>query len=165
MKNLYMIGGTMGIGKTATCHILKRKLDKSVFLDGDWCWDMHPFLVTVETKKMVLRNICYLLNNFLQCSAIENIVFCWVMHEQPIIDAIISGLDISCAKVHLISLICSQTALEARLQKDVDAGIRTKDIIPRSSARLELYSCLKTCKIDVSTLTPEQTADKIILMG
>ncbi|WP_343083172.1 hypothetical protein [Blautia producta] len=27
MKKLYMIGGTMGVGKTATCQILKRKLD------------------------------------------------------------------------------------------------------------------------------------------
>ena len=32
MKKLYLIGGTMGVGKTTTCQILKRKLDKSVVL-------------------------------------------------------------------------------------------------------------------------------------
>ena len=51
MKNLYIIGGTMGVGKTTTCQILKQKLKNSVFLDGDWCWDMNPFKVTDETKK------------------------------------------------------------------------------------------------------------------
>ena len=63
MKKLYLIGGTMGVGKTTTCQILKRKLDKSVFIDGDWCWDMHPFMVNEETKMLVLENICMLLNN------------------------------------------------------------------------------------------------------
>ena len=45
MKHLYLIGGTMGVGKSTTCQIMKRKLNNSVFLDGDWCWDMDPFIV------------------------------------------------------------------------------------------------------------------------
>ena len=57
MKNLYMIGGTMGVGKTTICQQLKLKLNNCVFLDGDWCWDSDPFKVTDETKKMVLNNI------------------------------------------------------------------------------------------------------------
>ena len=35
MKNLYMIGGIMGVGKTTVCQILKQRLDSSVFLDGE----------------------------------------------------------------------------------------------------------------------------------
>ena len=81
MKTLYMIGGTMGVGKTTVCQQLKQDLPNSVFLDGDWCWDASPFQVTDETKAMVTNNICYVLNNFLKCSAYENIIFCWVMHE------------------------------------------------------------------------------------
>ena len=88
MKRLYLVGGTMGVGKTTVCQQLKLELNNSVFLDGDWCWDANPFLVTEETKKMVVDNIAYLLNNFLSCSAYENIIFCWVMHEQSIIDSI-----------------------------------------------------------------------------
>ena len=76
MKDLYIIGGTMGAGKTATSRALKARLVACVFLDGDWCWDMHPFQVTEETKRMVMDNICYLLNNFIGCSAYQNIVFC-----------------------------------------------------------------------------------------
>ena len=50
MKTLYMIGGTMGVGKTTVCQQLKQDLPNSVFLDGDWCWDASPFQVTEETK-------------------------------------------------------------------------------------------------------------------
>ena len=162
MKNIFLIGGTMGVGKTTTCQIIKDKLNNSVFLDGDWCWDMHPFQVTEETKQMVLENICFLLNNFVKCSAYKNIVFCWVMHEQTIIDYIVSRLDTANCKVHSISLVCSEQALQARLRKDVDAGIRTEDVIRRSIERIPLYEKLNTYKVDVSEIIPEQVADFII---
>lgn len=152
----------MGVGKTATCHILKQKLNNSVFLDGDWCWDMHPFQVTVETKRMVMENICFLLNNFIRCSANENIIFCWVMHQQAIIDDILSRLDTVNCKVHSISLICSEQALRTRLEKDVATGIRVEDVIQRSIERIPLYEKLNTCKVEVSDITPEQAADSIL---
>ena len=162
MIKLYMIGGTMGVGKTSACQILKQKLDNSVFLDGDWCWDMHPFQVTQETKKMVLENIAFLLNNFIQCSAYENIIFCWVMHEQDIIDDILSRLDTAGCQIRSISFVCSQEALRARLQKDVNMGIRTADVIPRSLERVSMYEKLDSVKIDISGLSPEQAAEMVI---
>lgn len=162
MKNIYLIGGTMGVGKSTTCQILKKKLPNCVFLDGDWCWDMHPFQVTPETKKMVMENICFLLNQFIRCSAYENIIFCWVMHEQAIIDEILSGLETTDCLVHTISLICDEDEVRKRLQKDVDAGIRSADVVPRSIERIGLYEKLDTEKIDITNITPEQAAEKII---
>ena len=162
MKNIYIIGGTMGVGKTTTCQSLKNKLPNCVFLDGDWCWDMHPFQVTPETKKMVIENICYLLNQFIRCSAYENVIFCWVMHEQAIIDEILSKLEAENCLVHTISLICDADRLKKRLQKDVDAGIRSADVIQRSIARIGLYEKLDTEKIDLSYITWEQAAARII---
>lgn len=162
MKKLYIIGGTMGAGKTTVCQILKTKLDNSVFLDGDWCWDSHPFQVTEETKKMVLENIIFLLNNFIRCPAYEHIIFCWVLHKQEIIDEIMSRLDICACEAYTISLICSRNALCQRLQKDVACGIRTEDAIDRSIERLPLYDRLDTVKIEVSALAPEQAAERII---
>ncbi|MCI8535844.1 MAG: AAA family ATPase [Hungatella sp.] len=165
MKHLYLIGGTMGVGKTSTSQILKQKLNYTVFLDGDWCWDMSPFQVTLETKKMVLENIIFLLNNFIHCSAYEHIIFCWVMHEQEIIDQILSKLDTTNCKIYPISLICSKESLREQIQKDIEAGIRTEDVISRSLQRIPLYENLDTIKIDVSTLLPEQVAEKIIELG
>lgn len=151
----------MGVGKTTVCQKFKELLPDSVFLDGDWCWDMSPFKVTEETKAMVMDNICYILNNYIHCSAFNNIIFCWVMHEQRIIDDIVSALDTRECEVKLISLICGEQQLRKRLQKDIDARIRQRDILQRSIARLPLYESLDTIKIDVSDISAEQTA-KII---
>ena len=163
MKHLYMISGTMGVGKTTTCRILRDMLPDCAFLDGDWCWDMHPFKVTEETKAMVTDNICHMLNNFLKCSAFENVVFCWVMHLQSIIDEIVSRLEGE-FELHSISLVCSPDHLARRLSEDVRRGIRQQDVIERSIARLPLYEALNTMKLDVSEITPEEAARRITMM-
>lgn len=162
MKNILFINGTMGVGKTATSRELQRLLPKCAFLDGDWCWDMNPFIVTGETKSMVEDNICHILNNFLKCSEYENIIFCWVMHEEYIIEDILSGLNLQNAALYKISLICSKQSLIDRLSKDVNNGIRTKDVIERSVSRLNNYLLMDTIKIDVSNIAPEQVAQQII---
>lgn len=162
MKTIYIIGGTMGVGKTAVCRRLNKILDKSVFLDGDSCWDMHPFQVTDETKAMVLDNICYLLNNFIRCSVLENIVFCWVMHEQSIIDDIMSHINTENCKTVVISLMCTEKELRERLRGDIDNGLREPDIIDRSTQRIELYKKLNTVKIDTSDMSIDECALRII---
>ena len=161
MKTIYLIGGTMGMGKTTTCQLLKKKLHNSVFLDGDWCWDAAPFLVTEETKTMVLDNICHLLNNFIHCSAYENIIFCWVMHEQSIIDSILDGLDTSNCMVKVISLVCDEESLKYRLEKDIREGKRKEDVIARSVARLPLYQGLQTVKIDTSNKSVDEVVGEM----
>ncbi len=161
MKKVYLIGGTMGSGKTTVSKILKTTLPKVVFLDGDWCWDMDPFVVTDETMEMVRDNIIYLLKNFIRCSEYENIIFCWVMHLQEVIDDISESISGEGVKIIPVSIMLTENALKDRLRKDIDAGIREEDIIQRSVQRLPLYEELNTIKIDVSCLTPEETAKKI----
>ncbi len=161
MKKLYLIGGTMGVGKTTVCKLLRDMLHNSVFLDGDWCWDMRPFVVTEETKAMVMDNICHLLQNFIRCSAFDNIILGWVMHEQSIIDDILYRLDTSDCAVRCVSLVCTGEALARRLQKDVDEGLRQNDAIARSLERTALYELLDTVKIDVTDISAKEAAEKI----
>ena len=163
MKTFYCIGGTMGVGKTAVCQALKRQLPRCVFLDGDWCWDMDPFQVTDETKAMVMDNICHSLNRFLHCSAFENVVFCWVLHEQCIWDELLSRLDTAGWTVRALALRCRPEVLTARLQRDIDAGLRSPDIIGRSLARLPLYETLKVPLLDCSDFSVPETATRIQL--
>lgn len=162
MKTLYLIGGTMGVGKTTVCRELKNQLPRSVFLDGDWCWDMNPFVVTEETKAMVLDNITALLKNFLRCSAYDHVIFCWVMHQQAILDQILSRLDLTGVTVVPVSLVCSQEVLLQRLNQDVSAGLRQPDILLRSPQRLPLYDALDTHKIDTSYATVPEIVRAIL---
>ncbi len=164
-KRLYIIGGTMGVGKTTVGRILRDRLPRCAFLDGDWCWDMHPFQVNDQTKRMVLDNICYLLNRFFHCPSYENTVFCWVLHQQTILDELLARLDTAHCAVQSLSLVCREAVLRERLERDVQTGLRTADVVERSISRLPLYASLCTRKVDVSDLTPQQTADLILQIG
>ena len=157
MKHVYLIGGPMGIGKSTICNQLNQDLDHSVFLDGDWCWNMDPFVVNQDTKNMVLNNITHCLNNFIHTPGIENIIFCWVMHKQDIINQIIQKLDTEGVDIHLISLICEKEELIKRMLIDR----RDNQTIRKSLQYLELYKDLDTQKIDVTTLDVQKTIDKI----
>ena len=158
MKRLYLIGGPMGVGKTTVCRELQKRLDRSVFLDGDWCWDAHPFQVTEETKTMVLENICFLLNNFLRCPAYDHVIFCWVLHQQAILDDLRSRLNTRDCQVRAVSLVTSPEVLTARLEADIRAGRRDRDALARSLPYLPLYDGLCTEKLDSSRLSPAEAA-------
>lgn len=162
MKTLYMIGGPMGVGKSTVCQHMKERLHNSIFLDGDWCWDAHPFQVTDETKSMVIQNICFLLNQFLHCSAYEHVIFCWVMHEQSIIDSILKHVDKENCNIRVISLVCSSNILIKRLEKDVELGMRTEDVIERSMERLPFYDELNTEKINTDNKSVGSIVNEII---
>ena len=161
MKNLIIINGTMGVGKTATSRELQKLLPNCVFLDGDWCWDMSPFIVNAETKNMVVDNISYLLNNYISCSVYENIIFSWVMHRQGILDDLVSRLEKYDCILYKFSLVCSEQSLISRIIKDVEQGTRTKDVINRSVQRLKNYYEMDTHKIDVSDISAKETAEII----
>lgn len=162
MKRLIMVNGTMGVGKTATCKELFNLLQPSVFLDGDWCWNMKPFIVTDETKQMVTDNIIHLLKNFLLCSEYENVIFCWVMQYQCIMDSIIRQMPDMEYELYQFTLTISKQALKQRILKDVECHTRTADVFERSVRRLPLYKEMNTIKINVSDITPRQAAESIL---
>ena len=165
MKRLILVGGPMGVGKTTAAKQLQALLERCAFLDGDWCWDLHPFRVTEETKAMVMDNIVHLLSGFLRCSEVDHVVFCWVMHEQAILDTLLSRLPLGDTDVTAVSLVCSPEALKARIDRDVQAGLRAPDVLARSLDRLPLYDTLATVKLDTTVLTPRQTAQAILALA
>ena len=141
-----------GVGKTTVCRRPNELLENR---------NSSPFQVTEETKNTVIENIRFLLNQFIHCSAYENIVFCRVMHERTIIDTIISGIDTSSCIVEKISLICDENALKSRLKNDISAGLRKPDVVERSIERLPLYSFFSTRIIDTTEKRVEETAAEI----
>ena len=153
VRRCILINGTMGVGKTTVCKELMRLLPHSAFLDGDWCWYSDPFTVNDRTKEMVLQNIGFVLSNFLRCPDYQNILFCWVMDRQEILDEVIRRIR---------PALDDSQALRQRLQRDIDAGLRQPDIVERSLARLPLYRELSTRKVDVSDLSTEQAARAVL---
>ncbi len=66
---------------------------------------------------MVMDNICHLLNNFLRCSQLESVIFCWVLDVQSTLDEILARLDTAGCTVKAVSLICDEAVLLQRLQR------------------------------------------------
>ena len=155
----------MGVGKTTVSRELMRQLPRCAFLDGDWCWTMQPFTVTGETKAMVMDNITHMLANFLRCSEFENVVFCWVMHQQQIIDDILSRLPLENVRVVKLSLTCTPDALMARIRRDIASGLRDESAIPRALSYLPMYGDVQSVKLDTTTLSAAEAAEKYAKLG
>ena len=64
------------------------------------------------------------------------------MHEQSIIDDLLSRLDLKDVKVIAISLVCQKEALEKRIQKDIDQGIRKPANVLKHEVSKE-WKCIK----------------------
>ena len=142
-KQLILVGGAMGVGKSAVCRELLRQLTPGVWLDGDWCWNMNPFVVSEESKRMVLSNITHLLRAYLNNSSYRYVLFCWVMDQPLLFEAVLGPLLDIPFTLHSFSLVCTEQALRERLERDVRDGI---------------YAALPTCKLDVTSLTPYEAA-------
>lgn len=162
VKKLIIINGTMGVGKTATSRELNKKLNNSVWLDGDWCWMMNPFTVNDENKNMVIKNITYLLRNFLINSSYEYVIFDWVIHYEDIFNLIIQPLSDLEFEVIKITLLCSEEKLKKRILNDVKLNLRDGKELSTSLERLELYKNMNTVKIDTTNISINETVDKII---
>lgn len=162
MKKLIIINGTMGIGKTATSKALYKKLENSVWLDGDWCWMMNPFIVNDENKEMVLDNIAHLLRNFLMNSSFEYVIFNWVIHLEEIFDMVLSKLDGLEFEVIKITLMCNEDSFRKRVSADIDNDLRENEALDMGLERIPLYKNMNTIKIDTSDISILETANKII---
>ncbi len=162
MKRLVIVNGTMGAGKTTVCRELKKLAAPCAFLDGDWCWDMEPLMVTEETKALVQDNILHTLGGFLACPAFETVIFCWVLHRQEMIDSLLARLDLRGVQTQVFTLMVTPEILRAHIEKDIAAGLRTPDVLSRSLERLAMYETLDTEKLFAGGRTPAELAGEIM---
>jgi len=111
-------------------------------------------------REMVLENISFLLNSFLRCSAYDHVIFCWVLHRREIWEDLLRRLTEPYV-LRAVSLVCTPETLRSRLEGDIRAGKRIPDVLDRSLAYLPLYDALDIRHLDVTALTPRETAECI----
>lgn len=161
-KVLIIVNGTMGVGKSATCEELYKALQNSVYLEGDWCWTMNPFVVNPESRTMVEDNIAYLLRNFLAYPSFQYVIFGWVLHLEEIYERIMKRLNGFEFDLIRVTLISSEESLRRRFLKDVSAKLREQSSLEESVLRLGLYETMNTVKVDTTDISALEAAQRIM---
>jgi len=156
-KKLVLVGGPMGVGKSAVCRSLYKRLHKAVWLDGDWCWMMNPWNFCEENRRMVEDNIVFLLRNFLLNSTFDYVIFDWVLHREEIVSTILDRLSEAEYRLYRVVLVCSERELRARMTRDHRDDIS----IESSVARLGMFLATNALTIDTTDLGVEETAGRI----
>jgi len=153
-KKLIIVNGAPGVGKTTTCKKLQQLLQRSVWLDGDWCWMSNPWTVTEETKRMAENNMTFLLNNFLNCSEYEYILYSWIFRSDEVFNIILDKLLTSDFQLYKFTLTCAPDVFLNRLE-----GEREKSKIPMCVE--SLYQCerTETEKVDTTEKSIEEVAN------
>lgn len=162
MKKLIIINGTMGIGKTTISKLLCERLNKSAFLDGDWCFDLHPFVATTETLTMAINNIAYLIDNYLNCKECNYIVFSWFINNEKRYERILNAINDGDLMLYRITLTCNEESLKDRWNNDKVTEWRTEQWLMESVKSIKCFEQMEAIKIDTSNLSKDQVVNHII---
>lgn len=106
---------------------------------------------------MVVDHIVHLLRGFLTNSHFENVIFCWVIHQETIFDSILKPLADLRFQLEKITLMLSPQQLRAHFAQDAAAGLRRMEDAQASVDRLALYRNMDTFKLWTDGMSPEKT--------
>ena len=121
-KKLILISGSPCVGKTAVGDRLFESYDNSAYLDGDWCWCVHPFSVTDRRLRNGDKSMSFILSNYLD-SDFEYVFFTSVVLTDPVIRrGILNGITAGDYQVIGFTLTCSEETLKERHDKRGDKG-------------------------------------------
>jgi hypothetical protein len=151
-QQLIFVGGPPGVGKTATCSLLYRRLTDSIYVDADdlWC-RMNPFRVDPITVSMVERNVGAVLRNFLG-AGFHYVILGWVLHQEDIVGRILGALDDVQFSFSWVTLVCEEHVLRQRWASTHTFGSDEEHSLRRLREARQLAH---TCHIDTSTLPVE----------
>ena len=121
-KRLILISGSPCVGKTAVGTRLFESYDNSAYLDGDWCWCVHPFSVTDERLRNGDKSMSFILSNYLY-SGFAYVFFSSVVLTDPQIrDGILKGIREKNFETIAFTLTCSEETLKKRHDRRGDKG-------------------------------------------
>ena len=121
-KKLILISGSPCVGKTAVGTRLFESYYNSAYLDGDWCWCVHPFSVTDPRLRNGDKSMSFVLSNYLD-SDFETVFFTSVvLTDARIREGILNGITSKDYTIIAFTLTCSEETLKKRHDKRGDEG-------------------------------------------
>lgn len=162
MKQLIVIIGPNGVGKSTTAKKFVERYANTAYVDSDWCHVMNPFEFTEITKRTISENLYCLLRNYLTCDAVNTVIFTYGWHgaRKEIYESVIEKLKEDCIafKETIIILKCSNDENVKRAIADGRDEVRVKRGMEMTSSFYDVYDYPV---IDTTDMTPLQVAEAI----
>ena len=121
-KKLILISGSPCVGKTAVGTRLFESYDNSAYLDGDWCWCVHPFSVTDTRLRNGDKSMSFVLSNYLDSDFGYVFLTSVVLTNPQIRKNILNGITAKDYDVIGFTLTCSEETLKKRHDRRGDKG-------------------------------------------
>lgn len=160
MNTFIFLHGPNGVGKSSVCKTLHSRLQRSAWLESEWCRMTNPFILNEETISLTITNMTQMLRTYLSCSWLDYVFMSYGFHgaRQQIWDTVQTNLQTISYAYAPITLTCDTDENIARMVTDG----RDQGRIHRAISARELYDALPHPRIDTTSLTIEQTADRVI---
>ena len=156
VQRLLLLGGPPGVGKTTVAPLLAERLQPCAWVDGDDLWRTSPAPITDRARRMVESNIAHVLREFLH-AGYENVFLCWVLHRRELVERILQAVSADRCSVSVIHLVATPEILRARIESDALVGRS----LETARDRLALIQALPYARVDTSTATPVDVADRV----
>lgn len=121
-KKLILISGSPCVGKTAVGTRLFETFDNSAYLDGDWCWCVHPFSLADKRLRNGDRSMSFVLSNYLDSDFAYVFFTSVVLTDPQIREGILKGITAKEYETIAFTLTCSEETLKKRHDKRGDPG-------------------------------------------
>ena len=122
MQKLILLSGSPCVGKTTVGQYLFEQYENSAYLDGDWCWCVHPFSIRDKRLRNGDKNMSFVLTNYLS-SGFDYVFFTSVvLTDSKIRESILNNITATAYEVIGFTLTCSEETLIERHNKRGDEG-------------------------------------------
>ena len=166
MKQLIVIIGPNGVGKSTTAKKMVELYEHVAYVDSDWCRVMNPFSFTESTKETIAENIFCLLRNYLSCSDVNKAVFthAWHGERRAIFEKVMENLkkEPTEFKHTIIILKCSK---EENRKRAIQDGRDESRINRGLEMTFSFYNNLDYPCMDTTNMTPTEVARQVMKLA
>lgn len=161
MKTLLFLCGPNGIGKTTICKEIVRQLPRSAYVDSDPCRFMNPFVLDDATIPTIAKNISDLIRNYLNCPAVDTVIFSYGFHgrRKEVFQRVMDSLSDTPHRFVPFLLWCSEEENLRRMTADGRSPERVRTTLEQSR---KSFDDLDYPVIDITELSVFEAAQEIL---
>ncbi len=166
MKQLIVVVGPNGVGKTTAAKKIIERYENVAYVDSDWCRVISPFAFTESTKETITENIFCLLRNYLSCNDVNRVVFTYAWHgeRKAVFEKVMEKLNNE-PIAFMLTIIILKCSKDENLKRAIQDGRDEIRIKRGMEMTFSYYDNFDYPCIDTTNMTPTAVAQQIIRLA